>query len=54
MLNVKGNRSLEQVLNDDAWEKLFNSFQKNKWVECSLKCNKNVVDKRYGVGYYTN
>lgn len=27
---------------------------KNKWVECSLKCNKHVVDKKYGIGYYTN
>jgi len=54
MLNVKGNRSLEQVLNDDVWQKLFDSFKKDKWVECSLKCNKKVVDKHYGVGYYTN
>ena len=54
MLNVKGNRSLEQVLNDDAWQKLFDSFKNNNWVECSQKCSREVVDKKYGIGYYTN
>ena len=54
MLNVKGNRSLEQVLNDDIWQKLFNSFKNNNWVECSQKCSREVVDKHYGIGYYTN
>jgi MoaA/NifB/PqqE/SkfB family radical SAM enzyme len=54
MLNVKGNRSLEEVLNDDLWLQLFDSFTKSKWVECSMKCNKHVVDKKYGIGYYTN
>ena len=54
MLNVKGNRSIEQVLNDDIWQKLFNSFKNNNWVECSQKCSRKVVDKHYGIGYYTN
>ena len=54
MLNVKGNRSIEQVLNDDIWQKLFNSFKNNNWVECSQKCSREVVDKHYGIGYYTN
>lgn len=55
-LNVNGNRSLEQVLNDNLWQKLFDSFkEKNKnWVECSQKCHKDVVTKNYAVGYYTN
>jgi MoaA/NifB/PqqE/SkfB family radical SAM enzyme len=52
--NVKGNRTLEEILNDDAWTQLFESFTENNWVECSLKCNRKVVDKHYGIGYYTN
>ena len=43
-----------QILNDDLWQTLFDSFNKNAFVECSQKCGKNVVDKKYGVGYYTN
>ena len=54
MLNVKGNRTLEQVLNDNVWQKLFDSFKDNNWVECSQKCSREVVDKKYGIGYYTN
>ena len=54
MLNVKGNRTLEQVLNDDIWQKLFDSFKNNNWVECSQKCSREVVDKKYGIGYFTN
>lgn len=55
-LNLNGNRTLEEVLNDDVWQKLFDSFNhKDKnWVECLQKCNRAVVDKNYGVGYYTN
>ena len=54
LVNAKGNRSIEQILNDDIWEKLFDSFTNDAFVECSQKCNKNVVDKKYGIGYYTN
>lgn len=54
LLNVKGNRSLEQVLNDDIWQTLFDSFQNNAFVECGQKCSRNIVDKKYGIGYYTN
>ena len=54
LLNAKGNRSIEQILNDDIWKTLFDSFQNNAFVECSQKCHKNVVDKKYGIGYYTN
>jgi len=53
-LNVTGNRSLEQVLNDDVWQQLFDSFSKGPWVECAQKCSRSVVDKKYGIGYYTN
>jgi MoaA/NifB/PqqE/SkfB family radical SAM enzyme len=55
-LNLKGNRTLEEVLNDDVWQKLFDSFKNNNknWVECQQKCNRNLVNKNYGIGYYTN
>ena len=54
LVNAKGNRSIEEILNDDIWQTLFDSFNKNAFVECSQKCHKNVVDKKYGIGYYTN
>jgi MoaA/NifB/PqqE/SkfB family radical SAM enzyme len=54
LVNAKGNRSIEEILNDDVWQILFDSFDKNPFVECSQKCGKDVVDKKYGVGYYTN
>ena len=54
LFNIKGNRTLEEILNDDLWTKLFDSFAKNNWVECGQKCSREVVDKKYGVGYYTN
>jgi len=49
-------RSLDEVLNDDIWNKLtdtFNSSQK-AWVECEQKCHCNLVDESYAVGYLTN
>ncbi len=52
-LSVKTN-TLENVLNHDLWEKLFNSWKKSPWVECSLKCKKDIVDYDYAVGYETN
>lgn len=54
--NIKGNRSVEEILNDDLWRKLFDSFKdKNKsWVECRQKCHRDIVSKKYAVGYYTN
>ena len=54
LVNAKGNRSIEQILNDDIWQTLFDSFTNNPFVECSQKCGREVVDKKYGVGYYTN
>lgn len=54
LLNVKGNRTLEEVLNDNIWQTLFDSFVENPFVECSQKCSREVVTKKYGIGYYTN
>ena len=54
LVNAKGNRSIEQILNDDIWQTLFKSFKNGPFVECLQKCGKEVVDKKYGVGYYTN
>lgn len=54
LLNVKGNRTLEEVLNDEIWQTLFNSFKNDPFVECGQKCSKSIVDKKYGIGYYTN
>jgi MoaA/NifB/PqqE/SkfB family radical SAM enzyme len=49
-------RSLEEVLNDDIWGSLFNSFDSKDraWVECEQKCNCNLVDEEYAVGWLTN
>ncbi len=49
-------RSLEQVLDDDVWAKLFGSFDSvdRAWVECEQKCHCNLVDKEYAVGWLTN
>jgi len=48
--------SLDEVLNDPVWSSLFNSFDnpEKAWVECEQKCNCNVVDKEYAVGWLTN
>lgn len=54
-LNLK-NRDLEDVLNDSIWSKLFDSFDDpaRAWVECEQKCNCQLVDEKYAVGYLTN
>lgn len=54
-LNLK-TRSLDEVLNDPIWDLLFNTFDDSKkaWVECEQKCNCNLVDKEYAVGWLTN
>jgi MoaA/NifB/PqqE/SkfB family radical SAM enzyme len=56
LLNTKGNRTIEEILNDELWQKLFDSFNdtNKNWVECMQKCNKHIVDKQYSIGYYTN
>ena len=49
-------RSLDQVLNDPVWAKLFDTFdnQGKAWVECEQKCHCSLVDQNYAVGYLTN
>ena len=54
-LNLK-TRSLDQVLNDPIWSKLFDTFNNpdQAWVECEQKCHCDLVDQQYAVGYLTN
>jgi len=54
-LNLK-TRSLDEILNDPIWNLLFKSFDDSEktWVECEQKCNCNLVDKEYAVGWLTN
>jgi MoaA/NifB/PqqE/SkfB family radical SAM enzyme len=54
-LNLK-NRTLEEVLTDPVWNKLFSTFdsESKAWVECEQKCNCQLVDENYAVGYLTN
>ena len=49
-------RSLDDVLDDPIWDKLFNTFDDpaKAWVECEQKCNCSLVDENYAVGYLTN
>ena len=49
-------RPLDEVLNDPIWEKLFNTFDspQSAWVECEQKCNCNLVDQEYAIGWLTN
>lgn len=50
------NRPLIEVLEDDVWGKLFNTFndRQKAWVECEQKCSCNLVNKEYAVGFLTN
>jgi MoaA/NifB/PqqE/SkfB family radical SAM enzyme len=54
-LNLKI-RSLDEVLSSPVWEKLFGTFNSKEkgWVECEQKCNCQVVDESYAVGWLTN
>ncbi len=49
-------RSLNEVLNDPVWHKLFDTFDDpaRAWVECEQKCGSHLVDKNYAVGWFTN
>ena len=55
LLNLN-NRSLKDILSDDIWNSLFNSFNncEKAWVECEQKCNTALVDQEYAVGFLTN
>jgi len=46
--------SLEEIINNPLWQKLFNSWKNDPWVECSLKCSNQYVTQDYAVGYETN
>ena len=50
------NRSFSDIINDPLWTKCSNGFKDSEktWVECGQKCNQNVVDEGYAVGYLTN
>ena len=49
-------RPLDEVLNDPIWDKLFRTFDspQSAWVECEQKCNCNLVDQEYAIGWLTN
>jgi hypothetical protein len=49
-------RTLDQILNDKIWNKLFDTFDSssNAWVECEQKCHTSIVDENYAVGWFTN
>jgi MoaA/NifB/PqqE/SkfB family radical SAM enzyme len=49
-------RRLQEVLDDKAWCSLFHSFNDDTkaWVECEQKCHKDLVNKEYAVGWFTN
>jgi len=54
-LNLK-KHSLQQVLDNPIWDKLFSTFDNKEkaWVECEQKCNCDLVDEKYAVGWMTN
>jgi MoaA/NifB/PqqE/SkfB family radical SAM enzyme len=49
-------RTLDEILNDKVWEKLYNSFNSTDkaWVECEQKCHCSLVNQQYAVGWLTN
>lgn len=49
-------RSLDEVLDDEVWKKLFCSFddKQKAWVECEQKCTVAAVTESYAVGWLTN
>lgn len=50
------NRSFTDIINDPMWSKCTQGWTdaSKTWVECSTKCNSNIVDQDYAVGYETN
>jgi hypothetical protein len=50
-------RSLEDIINDPIWEKLFRSWSNREgaFIECEEKCHRHQVQQEnYSVGYLTN
>jgi hypothetical protein len=50
-------RTLEEIVNDPVWEKLFESWNKKEgsFIECEEKCiNSAVKQENYSIGYLTN
>ncbi len=49
-------RSFDEIISDPLWSKCSQGFtdDNKSWVECSQKCNSNLVNKEYAVGYLTN
>lgn len=50
-------RTLEEIINDDIWIKLFKSWnnREGSFIECEEKCiNHQVKQENYSVGYLTN
>lgn len=54
-LNLRA-RTLQDVLDDEVWSALFDSFDRSDkaWVECEQKCAVPLVDQKYAVGWLTN
>ena len=49
-------RSFEDIINDPLWNKCSQGFvdSTKTWVECGQKCNSQIVDENYAVGWETN
>ena len=49
-------RSLNDILEDPLWHKCSVGFRDpdKTWVECSMKCSRDLVDENYAVGWETN
>jgi len=50
------NRSLEEITQDPLWHMCSQGWTNSDktWVECSQKCNQQLVDEEYSVGWLTN
>lgn len=50
------NRTFNEIISDPLWSKCSQGFTdpSKTWVECEQKCNKNLVDENYAVGWLTN
>lgn len=54
-MNIR-NRSLEEVLADPLWSSCSRGWRDpaRTWVECGQKCERDLVDESYAVGWETN